>query len=215
MTRRGFTLMEVLLAIALLVILAAMVMPTFSGQLEQRRLISSAEQLRGLLYMASAQAQQRGCRLEVRFVAPPAAPMIEGQPAATSVRVYIERDPLAKPGAFEPLMASWADWQLPGSQLQVVSVTVSDPIFAGVTGETKASYADDGQGGAAPSGGGPIPSELSSVVFAPDGSSQVGDVTITIRNRDGAGYDVFLRGQTGLATIQPAADLTADAAGPQ
>ena len=54
--RRGFTLLELLLVIALLAVLAAVVWPNLPGRLAGEQLMHSARQLQSVLYLTRASA---------------------------------------------------------------------------------------------------------------------------------------------------------------
>ena len=63
----GFTLLEVLLVVALLVLLTGLIMPNFIGEIEGGRLKTSAEQMRSLLTMTRSHAMFDGKRYRIRF----------------------------------------------------------------------------------------------------------------------------------------------------
>jgi type II secretory pathway pseudopilin PulG len=71
MNRRGVTLLELLLAIALLLALGGLVLPALFDRLTERAFESSAEIVRSQLLLARAHAQVTGEPIEVRFETDP------------------------------------------------------------------------------------------------------------------------------------------------
>ncbi|MHC4142412.1 MAG: prepilin-type N-terminal cleavage/methylation domain-containing protein [Planctomycetota bacterium] len=71
MNRRGVTLLELLLAIALLLALAGLVLPALFDRLTERAFESSAEIVRSQLLLARAHAQATGEPIEVLFETDP------------------------------------------------------------------------------------------------------------------------------------------------
>ena len=71
MNRRGVTLLELLLAIALLLALAGLVLPALFDRLTERAFESSAEIVRSQLLLARAYAQATGEPIEVLFESDP------------------------------------------------------------------------------------------------------------------------------------------------
>lgn len=181
--------------LALLLMLAGMAVPLFSGAMAGRRLIESAEQFRSLMFMTGSEARQAGRRLQVAFPTPAEEPNFLAdyagdKPVGAAYReasVLIERDPLGAPGAFDPLKADFARWSTNSSTTQIARIEISEPIPVG------GNLTLDSERKEQP----PV------IVFGPDGRSLVGDVTVTIVNDRLAGYLVQLRGATGLATIAP------------
>jgi type II secretory pathway pseudopilin PulG len=71
MNRRGVTLLELLLAIALLLALGGLVLPALFNRLPERAFESSAEIVRSQLLLARAHAQATGEPIEVLFATDP------------------------------------------------------------------------------------------------------------------------------------------------
>jgi prepilin-type N-terminal cleavage/methylation domain-containing protein len=69
--RRAFTLLEVLLVIALLVLLTAFMLPDLAGNMERRSLVESADKLRALIVMTQAQCMQDGLKRRIEFPGTP------------------------------------------------------------------------------------------------------------------------------------------------
>ena len=72
MNRRGLTLLEILIALALLLALGALVFPAMMESLDERAFVSAADVTRHHLLLARAHAQATGQPIEVRYHADPA-----------------------------------------------------------------------------------------------------------------------------------------------
>ena len=71
MRQRAFTLLEVLLVIAILGLIAAFIYPDLQGEQKRRSLVDSADALRNLVVMTQAQAMQEGVRYRIEFPGTP------------------------------------------------------------------------------------------------------------------------------------------------
>ena len=101
----AFTLLEVTLVVALLVVISAIAIPNFTGQIEREELPGSARQLRSLLALARANASFEGKRYRIRF------PKDEEKvPLGGDRQPLIERedDPIHEPEVFKAVTAPWA-----------------------------------------------------------------------------------------------------------
>lgn len=103
----GFTLLEVLLVIALLGLVAAAVVPNLLGQLVGERLPKSAKQLRSLVQLTRANAMLDGKRYRIRF---PRENELDGDDNEQGVQPIIERedDPFRAPDVYVRVNALWA-----------------------------------------------------------------------------------------------------------
>jgi len=113
MRRRGFTLIEVVLVIALLVVLAAFAFPELGRELERRSLVESADRLRSLIVMAHAKAAQENRQYRIEF---PGTPDPNDPNAEDAIDVPVEtlqplvlrqEDPLEHPDEFVEHDAPW------------------------------------------------------------------------------------------------------------
>lgn len=71
MTRRGFTLLEVLISLALLLAIAALCLPSLRTTLQERRFEAAADQALHHLLLARVHAQSTGVPVEVTYLADP------------------------------------------------------------------------------------------------------------------------------------------------
>jgi len=146
--RRGFTLLEILLAVAVLVLLAAMAAVNFPAMRGSRTLEDGADRLATGLRMARADAANRGRRMRIAFDAETGAP-----------RVLWEPEPLTGPGQFVAYDAcAWKDL------IAVEGVAVDSSRFVGAS-----AYRNVGD--ASVTGGEPEDLDHAAVTFEPDGSS--------------------------------------------
>ena len=64
----GFTLIELLLVISLMAVLSAFFLPNYFRELEERRLVTSAGNLRSLIFLTRTKAMSDGVSYRIRFV---------------------------------------------------------------------------------------------------------------------------------------------------
>lgn len=104
-SRRGFTLVEMLLVAGMLVLIAGIAVPKLMNQVRGRYLELSARNLGALVSLVRANAQFDGRRYRIRFANEDERDEIEDpwQPI-----VEREDDPFEAPGEFNPVLASWA-----------------------------------------------------------------------------------------------------------
>lgn len=95
-TRRAFTLLELLIALSLLVLLAAFAWPLMENQIGATAMPESAARMRDTLFLARAEAMQQHRRVRVRFAPNEQQPFLE-----------IELDPMREPGKWEPISTNW------------------------------------------------------------------------------------------------------------
>jgi prepilin-type N-terminal cleavage/methylation domain-containing protein len=180
---RGFTLIETVLVLALLVLLAGLTISSFSGTSGQAGQEECVQRLAALCKSARAEAAGPGRRLRLSF--PGGQPLLEA-----------EADPLNKPGEFAPLDAWWADKATLDEPLRVSAVTldgnaglVAAQIQAqGGDGKPAAPAAQTPPTGQTSSAGQPQQSNSTSsagqetlpyILFRPDGSNDGATVTIS------------------------------------
>jgi prepilin-type N-terminal cleavage/methylation domain-containing protein len=113
---RGFTLLEIMIALSLLAMLAAFAWPNLQGQITTSELPQSAEQLRSAIYMTRSDAVMEHRRFRIRFTPGEQQPIIEWEP-----------DPIQAPGEWEPSKSAWATEPVLLSDVQVHRVTAGRP----------------------------------------------------------------------------------------
>ena len=107
----GFTLLELVLVIALLCVMAGYVMPSFMSSLHAEALPTSARDLRSLIYLVRAEAMLEGKRYRICF---PDPEELEAEYGEEYLRFrhqpLIEKEdlPIEAPGQFFPVRANWA-----------------------------------------------------------------------------------------------------------
>ncbi len=101
----AYTLLEVILVVALLVVISAIAIPSFVGQLEREELPGSARQLRSLLSLTRANAAYDGKRYRIRF---PGEDEKDSTGDDRQPIVEREDDPIRDPETYTPVTAPWA-----------------------------------------------------------------------------------------------------------
>ena len=101
----GYTLLEVVLAVGLIVAISAMAVPNFLRQIKREQLPGSARQLRSFLVMVGANAALDGKRYRLRFPEED-----ELGPLGDDRQPIVERedDPIEEPDVFNVVTSPWA-----------------------------------------------------------------------------------------------------------
>jgi prepilin-type N-terminal cleavage/methylation domain-containing protein len=189
--RRAFTLAEVLLVLAVLVVIAAFAVPAVKGSLDNYRLRKSADTIRSAFATARATAARTGVTHIFQYT--PESATYSIQPWSTGDE-YIEisaaptidmgSTPSAATSPMQPVKVT----PLPDGILfhsVVTSTSVRDLRTISNSGDTTAAL------GSAPQGATPI-------LFYSDGSSS--NATLTLKNGRGAFVEIKLRGLTGYSS---------------
>jgi prepilin-type N-terminal cleavage/methylation domain-containing protein len=159
--RRAFTLVEIVLVMALIVLLAGISIINWKGMLQGRVLEEGASRMETALRMARAEAANQGKRLQIVFDA-------DG-------RTFLnwEPDPLGSPGVFaDYAMCTWKQF-LPADNIRVIrSAYVGSSTY-------RTAAADTGSGS-----GGADEVPMAPITFEPDGSSD--SVEIRMAMTDGS-----------------------------
>ncbi len=103
--RNGFTLVELLLVVGLMATIAAIVIPNFARQIQGEELPASANQLRSLLTIISANASFDGKRYRIRFPTEDETDALGGK---QQPRIEREDDPIHDPEVFDLVTDPWA-----------------------------------------------------------------------------------------------------------
>ena len=193
--RPGFTLVELLLAVALILALLSAVVFNFSSFQQSAELEEGATQFESLLCYARAHAANTGRKVRLTFEEDAGDGLLV---PLGNFAVSWEPDPLGQPDQFRPL-AETADYV--NSILDVISI--EDVRAAGTASVPPASTDGTGPvpapaGGAAPAPGEPSGFGFSPIYFYPDGSCDSSEIIITARNgEDGRRVALRLVGLTG------------------
>ncbi len=191
----GFTIVELLLALAIVVTLAAMVVPSFGGLLADRRVARSGDQLRVEMMQARLSAMRSGRTYLMQV-------LVESN--QVRVRPWVDMndmtETLDQTGGSSMLMTGG---NVIGGQMQEVDVeaegrevTLPENIKVGDVRveSTPRSYMIDSQAQAQGGDGWSQP-----VLFFPDGSTSTAAITLST---EGVGrVIVLLRGLTGEVTV--------------
>jgi prepilin-type N-terminal cleavage/methylation domain-containing protein len=180
--RRGYTLFEILLVVALVAILAGMTVPAIESMYEGSRLQAGADQISGQWSAMRARA------------------IIEGRPYRFSVQSGSGDFRVAPDDS-----AYWAGGDAPagdnGGALMVQDSLPKGIRFATATSSDSSYFSNPGMndGGNAPESG--SGSWSTAAVFLPDGTAQQ-DVEITIRSADSGPISIRLRALTGTISTR-------------
>jgi type II secretion system protein H len=191
----GFTLVEVLVVIALLGLVATLAIPLFHTDTPQQVMQQSCDRLSSLMAMCRAQAMLNGHPVRLTWQAPQDDP--KGQPSPVVVH---EADPIQSPGEFKPMAASWANDPVIQKNVQVRLVQLGDYDPASLT-NTEGQF--------------DLPAEpsLQPVEFHPDGTADPAVFVLTTKLPQGSSQEelqgwVVLDSVSGLGKVTkpPTAD---------
>lgn len=202
-SRRGFTLIEQLLTVVLVLLLLGAVVYNFSTAANGARLDEGATQMESLFRFARAHAESTG--KQVRILFPEAesgdnAETLAAEAPGTTVRVMWEADPAGAPGVFQdlPEAASYVR-----SISDLVSIQQVQPD--GQSAETEAP-APEAEASETPAEETPR-SPFSVVNFYPDGTGDSVEIVLTSRDEtDARRVTVRLTGLTGTIRRQAVAE---------
>jgi prepilin-type N-terminal cleavage/methylation domain-containing protein len=133
--RRAFTLVEILLTLALLGLIIAFVFPELGGDIGRRSLSESADRLRSLVLMAHADAMHSGLKYRIEFPGTPdpldphadktvAVPTETQQPT-----VKRQSDALSNPDTYGDFEAAWKSQPILQEGTRCVAVMPGRPSF--------------------------------------------------------------------------------------
>lgn len=135
MPRRAITLIEVLLVIMLLGLITTFVFPDFSGEIQRRSLIESADRMRALIVMAHAKAMQDGVKYRIQFPGTP-DPLDKNAEETVDVPLETEQpivlrqsDPITRPHDFGDFDAPWKTHSVLQPGTRCVAVLEGRPSF--------------------------------------------------------------------------------------
>ncbi|MHC4990735.1 MAG: hypothetical protein ACYTGC_07105 [Planctomycetota bacterium] len=208
------TLLELLLAIALLLALGALVLPALFGRLTERAFESSAEIVRSQLLLARAHAQTTGEPIEVRFVTDP--PRVAARRFDVGL---IDLGPTRdEPGADilagEPFEAASASDEQEPDTLRIFEPWAERPLADGVWISDQSGLVEDGSDGVMAMNAGLAAEDdrdamrndetlrtLRLALFMPDGSAVLAE-PVWIRDEHGRRGRLTVNQWTGLASFE-------------
>lgn len=195
-TGAGFTLVELLLAVTLLLLLLGAIVYNFSGLQQNAQLNEGAQQMEALLRFASAQAANSGRQVQIAFE----ENVVDGMSTAPrNLRLLWEVDPVARPGVFEPLLTAEEYVRGINDLVSVEAVRLMESNDLDVVHSSEPLE----QGTNSPS----TPATLSAIGFFPDGSSDSAEIILASRAEDDTRRIVVrLQGITGSIRRKVVAD---------
>lgn len=177
-SRLGFTLLELILVIGILVAISAIALPTVTRSFSSQSLLKAADRVRVSMGQARVRAIQTGQIHAVGYV--PGRSWIDIA-SLEQLPTIANRAGRRLQEQRRGITSNYDDDLLPGRVIFVAGQTVVDARAADA-GPTDTS-------------------QLRTILFYPDGTSQ--DARLTLQNEDGRLIDVALRGLTGIASVQP------------
>jgi prepilin-type N-terminal cleavage/methylation domain-containing protein len=177
----GFTLVEMLLVIAILALMLGLALGTLSGTLQDVQLKESANRLAALLRSARAEAANTGCQFRLAFDAQTGKPQLTYEP-----------EPLTAPGQFQPYVAWWVQQAALDPSVKIASCQP--------TGAMGLAAPDSAVDQAA--------SPYTDICFYPDGGSDSARLLLTCTDPDQPwNAEIVLNGVDGTITTR---ELKAD-----
>lgn len=192
MSRRGYTLLELLLVLAIIVIAAAAVAPSFRGVIRSTALKSAANEIRAALTKAHVLAMKSGRTHMFQYELGGAKYKIEAYLAGDDELESAEGDPTGAFGGSTPTQQSSADKTLP----EGVKFAAGDAAI-----ESRAERIER-EVGASSSGG---VTWSRPILFFTDGSAV--DAFVVIGNEHNSGIRIDLRGMTSALKVSDVSDL--------
>ncbi len=188
-TGAGFTLVELLLAVALVVLLVSAVVFNFSGLQRGASLDEGVSQMESLIRFARAHAASSGRQVQITFEEDIGEGLLV---PLGNLRVLWEPDPVERPGIFEPLaeMREYASRLTDLISIEDVRLVDGDSFEAAVA-NTAGTPDESAEGGS-------LLVTFPPVGFYPDGSSDSAEIIVASRSEeDTRRFAVRLQGITG------------------
>lgn len=207
-TRSGYTLIEVVLVVGLLMVISALTIPNFVRRYRREALPGSARQLRSLITLVRANAAFDGKRFRIRF--PKTG---EADPLGGDRQPLIERedDPIGLPDEFHLVTAPWAVGETLLGEVWCPEVRPGRPTVEGLRSlrESRSTIEEVLQESFDEKEG--FEAELPPLMIEPDGSSEWATFVLTEEAPRGidleslvdyARMELIVEGETGLAWLQ-------------
>jgi len=224
--RAGFTLLELLVVVGILVVLMGLAVPMVASSLDRRRLASVAEEVIGSMLMARAHAQAEGVTVEIVLAQPQEGPRAErGSQRLLAREIDLHAPPYEDEDGPAPLMRAWADvaidWPLrvrvvpPDDEFQDDAVdprlrSLNRADVATRDGSSRAAGGARGSRSGVWSTNRETDARERIAVFAADGSALVAP-RVRVYAPDGRFLDILVNPFTGLPRLEsttPGIDLT-------
>jgi len=135
MHRRAFTIVEVMLTIALLIVIFAFTFPDFGSEMRRRSLLESSDRLRSLIVMAHSEAMRTGLRYRIFF---PGTPDPLDRHAREEIDVPFQTlqpiimrqvDPLNNPETYGNFDGAWKNQPILQDGTRCVALRPGKPTF--------------------------------------------------------------------------------------
>lgn len=218
--RRGLTLLELLIAIAIVAAMTAIVAPNLLGRLDERRFDSAVDTVSQTLLLARAHAQSTGDVVEVRWVVDDRSPGSDGEVAQSHLEatvLHLDSLDSAAAGASEDVASERPEFSSPADVVAqpdegiIYEPWARQPLPAGVRlTARKPDWLDDPADGNATSpfaeleqarAADEAPQSLRLAVFLPDGSALVAD-TRWLFDGEQRTMELTINHWTGLPMLQ-------------
>jgi len=188
--RGGFTLLELFLVLAILVLLGALTWPALTGPLAVQRLKSGADKVRIQFVQARLDAVSKGRVVQFRFTPAGDRFLIESMPTPEAMTADADVGGSSEGGSADESLQDGApvEDQLPEG-VRFAGGSVASDLRAVAALAQSAALPPDGDSWSEP------------IFFYPDGSAST--ATVLLQNQRGSAVEVSLRGATGVVSVGP------------
>jgi len=203
----AFTLVEVIFVVGLLLVISAITIPNFFGELKRQELPTSANQLRSLVTLVRANAAFDAKRYRIRF------PLDGETDALGGVRqplIERENNPIERPEEFKALTANWAVGATLLGDVRCAEIRLGRPTVDDIKSRRQSASRELEQAFGVRNKRQEFERERPPVYVEPDGTSDWATFTLTEAGHEiplnelyqHPGIDVILDGLTGLCWLQ-------------
>ena len=171
-TGAGFTLVELLLAVALVVLLVSAVVFNFSGLQRGASLDEGVSQMESLIRFARAHAASSGRQVHITFEEDIGEGLLV---PLGNLRVLWEPDPVHRPGVFEPLIEMKENASRLADLISIEGVRIVDgDSFAPASLDSSEPFGESSS----------VRVTFPPIAFLPDGSSDSAEIVLASRSDD-------------------------------